>query len=122
MSLPDEFPIAHKIGDTFAREMVVEQRESESDSWVALDLTGYEVELSVAQAPGRAGVQYLSTDSPARVWVEDAAAGKVRALVPASETRAWSRYAVYEVTLESAGGVRFSILDGPLEVRAEVIA
>ena len=122
MSLPDEFPLAHKIGDTFSRELVVEQRDSDSDPWVALDLTGYVVELSVAQAPGRAGIQYLSSDSPARVWVDDAENGVVKVLVPASETRAWSRYSVYEVTLESAGGVRFSILDGPLEVRAEVIA
>ena len=120
-----EFDLDHKVGDTFRRPLTLSQRETESDPWEPINLTGYQVVFGVAFEPGWGVFKlYHTEDSPAYVTIPDAVNGKILIDVPGPETRAWADYRPfksYEVTLIAPDGTRTSILTGTLTLIPEVV-
>ena len=132
MSTYEGLTLAHKVGDSFFRRLVVEERETEEDPWVPVNLTGYKVVFGVGSKAGRGTAKkYRSTDNPALIYVVDdvgegitPADGVVQIAIPGEETRSWWErfevFTLYEVTLIAPDSHRLTILDGSIELRPEV--
>ncbi len=130
MSHAPEYPLTHKLGDSFDSGVFYvrfKQRESDADPWIPLDLTGCEVEFSLGRKPGASSgwIKYHTADVIPRAELRGVVEGADTwwewhpNILPAV-TREWSKMRAYELTVEFAGGRRVSYLGGSFEPHLEV--
>ena len=109
------FDFVARQGDTFRKTF----NWKDGDGNPKEDLTGYEIEFSVAPAPGsRPRFQYslddfISLDGPNASWTVE---------IPFTETRKWPRGRLrYEMTLLAPDDFRFTKIEGMMVVGAELV-
>lgn len=125
--LTEELALPHKVGDTFRVRLTVQERQSDTDPWLPMNLTDFDVVFGVGSAYGRGTAKkYRSVDDTPYVEIESALDGTILIDVPPAETRHWWEgtevFSLYEVTLIcSDTGDRMTVLEGPLVLRPEVV-
>lgn len=100
--------------------LLVDIQWTEDDGTTPIDLTGYSVRMMVREDYADA-LPVLDVGGGGWITVLTAAEGRIRVLVPATETAGLTagNY-VYDIEIEDVGGVVTRLLEGPFVVSPEV--
>lgn len=114
MALVPLYDMEHKQGDTFIRTLTYQD-----DNGDPIDVTGAEVEFSLAPSRGGRPIFTYTQDDYITVGTTD---GVVVIEVPFTQTKLWEVPRLfYEVTITFPDSRRVTILEGRIRIRFEVV-